>query len=234
MQINAVILDFGYVLTLPPREEDFEVLRELRGADPVAFREAFWRRRDTYDRGLIDGPAYWGRVASDCHTSFTPEQIAQLIERDIQLWIRPHPVLLPWARLLIQRGIKLAVLSNMPGELGQYIRQTTDWLRPFHHLCFSGELKVWKPEPAIYRTCLEALDVPAGKALFLDDREVNVEGARAVGMHAVVFHSVEKLRADLEAFGLAATLSDAAAHAEQCASDLANALGQRPPPRRSE
>ena len=213
MQIDAVILDFGHVLGLPPREEDFEALRKLSGIEAGAFHKAFWQYRDAYDLGAFDGPAYWQRAASDCGASFSREHIAEMIMGDIQLWIHPHPVMLEWSRLLSQRGVKMAVLSNMPRELGKYLRQSVDWLAPFSHLCFSSELNMGKPEPAIFRACLEALGVPAPRALFIDDREVHVAGARSVGLHSVVFHSVEQLQADLEPLGVGASLAEAAARA---------------------
>jgi putative hydrolase of the HAD superfamily len=211
MQIDAVILDYGHVLGLPPREDDFEALRKLSGLDGQVFRNAFWQYRDAYDRGAFDGPAYWQRIASDAGTSFSPEQIGKLMARDNQLWVHPHPVILEWARLLSRHGVKTAVLSNMPRDLATHLRQTAKWLEPFTYLCFSGELKLGKPDAAIFRFCLEALGVPAPQALFIDDREGHVAGARAVRLQGVVFRSVEQLRADLEPFGLAASLAEAAA-----------------------
>ena len=54
---------------------------------------------------------------------------------------------------------------------------------------FSCRLGVIKPEPGIYRSCLEALKVPAASTLFLDDTPENVSAARALGMQAAVFRS---------------------------------------------
>jgi len=71
-----------------------------------------------------------------------------------------------------------------------------------------------KPDPPIYHACLEALGVPAPQALFIDDREVNITGAHAVGMHGIVFRTAEELQADLEPYGLAESLAEAKARAE--------------------
>jgi FMN phosphatase YigB (HAD superfamily) len=53
--------------------------------------------------------------------------------------------------------------------------------------------------------------VPAQEALFLDDREVNVMAARAVGMHGIVFRSVEELSPELEPYRLGLSLAEAKA-----------------------
>jgi FMN phosphatase YigB (HAD superfamily) len=54
-----------------------------------------------------------------------------------------------------------------------------------------------KPDPAIYEHTLRGLGVTASEALFLDDREVNIRAAQALGIYAVRFESIEKLRREL-------------------------------------
>ncbi len=96
-----------------------------------------------------------------------------------------------WVRVLRGRGLKTAVLSNISRTVGDYLRRTAQVVGAVRPSGFSGELKMAKPDPAIYHVCLEALGVPAAEALFLDDREVNIAAARAVGMHGIVFRSAE-------------------------------------------
>ena len=67
---------------------------------------------------------------------------------------------------------------------------------------WSYELKVAKPDPAIYKHVLDKLQVRPEEALFLDDKPVNIEAARALGMKGIVFSDVKQLRADLIAAGL--------------------------------
>ena len=213
MQINAVILDYGYTLCLAPREDEFEALRTLSGIADEAFRKAYWQHRDLYDRGALDGPTYWQRIAREAATSFPPVQIRNLIAHDKQVWDHPNPVMLAWTDLLTQRGVKTAILSNMAQDMSTHLRQTAKWLEPFSHLCFSGELGLGKPDAAIYQSCLEGLRVPAPQALFIDDLAVNVAAANTLGLHGVVFQSIEQLQKDLEPFGLAESLAEARSHA---------------------
>jgi putative hydrolase of the HAD superfamily len=49
-----------------------------------------------------------------------------------------------------------------------------------------------KPDPGIYELTLERLGVPAEQCIFVDDLELNCEGARAVGMAAVRFERAEQ------------------------------------------
>jgi FMN phosphatase YigB (HAD superfamily) len=67
-------------------------------------------------------------------------------------------------------------------------------------------LGIAKPEPAIYRHVLNELGVQPEETLFLDDKLVNIEAAQALGVRAIQFSTVEKLRKDLIAAGLGAEL----------------------------
>jgi putative hydrolase of the HAD superfamily len=55
-----------------------------------------------------------------------------------------------------------------------------------------------KPDPEIYELTLEQLGVPAERALFLDDIEVNCDAARGLGMTAVHFRQADQAIAELE------------------------------------
>ena len=59
-----------------------------------------------------------------------------------------------------------------------------------------------KPDPAIYLYTLEKLGTQPAETLFIDDREVNIEAATALGMKALLFTTVDQLRADLIAQAL--------------------------------
>ena len=63
----------------------------------------------------------------------------------------------------------------------------------------SGEEKLLKPDPALYYRALDRFGLRPGEALLVDDREINVAGALAIGMHGHLFADAAGLRARLEA-----------------------------------
>ena len=69
----------------------------------------------------------------------------------------------------------------------------------------SGHVVVTKPDRAIYAIVLDRAGVAADEAVFLDDSPTNVEGARAVGMHAVLFTDAPAARAALVDLGVRVT-----------------------------
>ena len=207
MKITTVIFDFGYVLSLPPQPCDYQRLAELAGMDGKTFEENYWGQRADYDRGAIDGPTYWRRVAAAAGKQLTPTQIDSLIAYDIAIWMRANPVMMEWVRALKRGGMKIAVLSNMPIEISKYMRQHAPWFSEFDYVCFSAEVHLAKPEAAIFHACLKIVHSEPEECLFIDDREENVAAARALGMQAVKFESVQQLAAVLQPFNLPAPLA---------------------------
>jgi putative hydrolase of the HAD superfamily len=63
-----------------------------------------------------------------------------------------------------------------------------------------------KPDPAIYLHTLQKLGTRPDETLFIDDKRVNIDAAIAIGMKAIEFSTVDRLRADLVAAGLESEL----------------------------
>jgi putative hydrolase of the HAD superfamily len=207
IRISTVIFDFGYVLSLPPQPSDYPRLAGLAGIDGMLFEKIYWNNRTDYDRGAIDGPTYWRRIAKAEGKELTPAQIDSLIVNDIAIWMRANPVMIEWVQALKRSGLKIAVLSNMPIEISTYMRQYAPWFRDFDYVCFSAEVQLAKPGAAIFHACLKVVNSRPEECLFIDDRAENVEAARALGMHALKFVSVHELAVDLQAFNLPAPLA---------------------------
>ena len=196
MNIRAVIFDYGNVLCPFPPASAFEEMARISGIPTAPFIESLWRYRLDYDRGTLDGISYWKRIATSNEENFSDSQIGRLMEADFALWVHPSPALLAWVRKLQLGGIKTSILSNMPPDFSRYLRSNAEWLNHFDVKVFSGELGVVKPDAKIYEACLEALAVHPEEALFIDDIEVNVLAARALGIKAIKFESITQLARD--------------------------------------
>jgi epoxide hydrolase-like predicted phosphatase len=83
--------------------------------------------------------------------------------------------------------VKTGILSN--SFVGAREREQASYGFADHcdTIVYSHEEGMMKPDPAFYAVVCERLDVRADEVVFLDDREVCVEGARAVGMHALLY-----------------------------------------------
>jgi 2-haloacid dehalogenase len=103
---------------------------------------------------------------------------------------------------LAARGVPQYAITNFSSPKFAIAREAYPELKRFAGIVVSGDLRLIKPDPAIYRALLDAYAIEPSSALFVDDSPKNVDGARAVGMHAVRFVDAPTLRRDLEGFGL--------------------------------
>jgi putative hydrolase of the HAD superfamily len=194
--LRGVIFDYGGVLVEFQPAADLRRLETLAGIEPDSFEAIYWKHRAAYDKDELDGPAYWERVGREVGRSYRPEQIQALIDADTKSWTHQNATMVRWVQALQAAGIATAILSNMGVELRAHVEQLP-WMRAFPVRVYSCELKVKKPDAAIYERCLQELGISPGQALFLDDRVENVEAARALGLRAEVFRSPEELARQL-------------------------------------
>jgi putative hydrolase of the HAD superfamily len=197
LAIEAVIFDYGMVLSNAQEPTAYNQLLSISGLDKDAFEPHYWRYRLDYDQGLLNGRTYWEKLGTDAGLALTSEQIDQLIENDVLMWATLNEEMLAWVAALQSADVKTAILSNMGAELLRYMRQEFGWLAHFNHLTWSCELGIIKPDPKIYIHTCEKLDVAPSEAIFLDDKPENVKAAAEVGIHAIQFKNVEQLRGEL-------------------------------------
>jgi putative hydrolase of the HAD superfamily len=189
----GVIFDYGGVLASHQTDEDANHLAQLAGVDPVHFQELYWGERLAYDRGDLTGPDYWRRLAKLAGRTMDDETIQSLIALDARSWMHFMRPMYEFAARLRASGKRLAVLSNMPRELGEAIKADGFGFEGFDHVTLSYEVRSAKPETPIYMHCLEGVCTSAPDTLFLDDRAVNIEAARALGIAGVQFSTPEEM-----------------------------------------
>jgi putative hydrolase of the HAD superfamily len=196
---DVVIFDYGRVLSEPPTLAERQEFAALIGVTEPPFFQLYSDTRDEYDCGRHDCQQHWQRFADAAGVSISPQQLTRIVELENRMWLRANPDALDLAREIKASGVRTAILSNMPPDLLCDMRKTFDWLNEFEVQIWSCEHGVIKPDPAIYRICLDSLGCEPHRTLFFDDRPNNVEGARKAGMEAHVFESAEQARAIVRA-----------------------------------
>jgi putative hydrolase of the HAD superfamily len=200
-EIRAVILDFGEVLCHLPTPEAIDRLARMFEMDSQSFFPIYLESRGPYDRGDLLPAEYWEKFAARLGVSLDGDAIARARQIDLELWSQINEVMIRWLQQIHSAGFKTAILSNMPSDMVSHLRNNFAWINHFDHHIFSAEVRSIKPEPAIYQHCMEALGVHPSEAVFIDDRDANLEQARAVGIRSIRFQSVEQLRRDLQTLG---------------------------------
>ncbi len=189
--IRAVIFDFGGVLGLPQDPARVATMASLCGLSMEKFQSAYRRDRSELDRGTLPAEEYWGRILQTAGVAADPDLIARIEREDSLGWTGINQAVVDWGAELRATGYITAILSNMPEAKLSFMRSTGSfgWINEFRPAIFSCDYLLVKPEPEIYRLCLEKLAVDPGACIFLDDVLQNVQAARDLGMHAIHFRS---------------------------------------------
>jgi 2-haloacid dehalogenase len=122
-----------------------------------------------------------------------PEMIAGPIEGTVELLEALHAADQPLYSITNWSAETLPLVRHQP---------TYAFLERFRTIFVSGELRMVKPEAAIFRHALAAIAEPAEACLYIDDSAANVATARRLGMRVHHFDDPARLAADLRHHGL--------------------------------
>jgi putative hydrolase of the HAD superfamily len=207
LTLRAVVFDYGMVLTGPPDPAARAELERIIGLPAARFDELYWADRLAFDSGELTGQAFWRRTAKQAGiepagTETNDKLIDELVHWDVRMWMTENRAMLAWQLELKHSGLLTAIVSNMGDTVHKAMVSEFAWLSRFDVLVWSYELRITKPDAAIYRYALEKLGTLPEETLFIDDREENVRAAIAMGMKGIVFTNVDQLRRELVALGL--------------------------------
>lgn len=104
--------------------------------------------------------------------------------------------LLDYAAELKGRGFLLGVISNVGSNLESFLPDVD--LTIFDNVTLSYEVGAIKPDPLIFEAHLEKTGHNPEEAVFIDDREVNVDGAAMVGLLTVLYEDFEQMKQSVE------------------------------------
>jgi 2-haloacid dehalogenase len=181
-----------------------------------------WDPRYLYRKLLDDEAAVEEFLATVCTPEWNAEQdrgrpfaegVAELVERHpvhavaITAYHERWPEMLGGAvggtvevlAELRAAGVPVYALTNWSAETFGVARERFEFLEWFDGVLVSGEERMIKPDPAIFRLLLDRFGLDPGATFYVDDSEPNVEAAGRLGFDAVRFTTPARLRRDLEA-----------------------------------
>jgi epoxide hydrolase-like predicted phosphatase len=197
-EIKAIIFDFGGVLMRTEDPEPRRRMAEQLGMSVQELEQAVFESEEGQlaEVGRLSSDERWRRVTArlglqspDAWQTF-PGQFFAGEALDVEL--------VDYVRSLRER-YATALLSNASDSLDEYVRDQLGLSDAFDLIIVSALVGLKKPDPAIFRMALDRLDVAAHEAVFVDDRQDNVEGAASVGMYGIHFTTREALMAQLSA-----------------------------------
>lgn len=100
--------------------------------------------------------------------------------------------------LKISGKYKIGMLSNISRDWMDVSLPVFDQQKLFDDLILSGDVKVIKPDPEIFRLMADKLAVHPNECVMIDDLSRNIEGAKLAGMQGVVYKTLDQARAELD------------------------------------
>ena len=193
--IKTVIFDIGNVLT------DF------------AWREMYVEKGlsgETFERvakATVQGP-YWCELDRGVMTF--DEVVERFISLDSEMEDEIRRVLadthgivtgrcyaVPWVIELKRRGLKVYVLSNFSEKIWKDCREALEFYEYTDGGVISYKEHLIKPDAKIYSLLLKRYGLNADECVFIDDLKENIEAAKALGIHGIVFETYEQAVRDL-------------------------------------
>jgi putative hydrolase of the HAD superfamily len=168
--------------------------------DEKDFRERHDLCFPAFDAGLISLDEYLNRTLFYKTQSFTREEFIAFMFARSKEYSETRAVLDDAART---KKYLIAAINNEPRELNQFRIEAFDLRRDFQAFFSSCYLNVRKPEEAIYRIALEVTQRAPECCVFIDDRALNLENPRRMGMNVIHHQNAAQTRSELQALGIA-------------------------------
>ena len=191
--IGGVILTNGW---------DREARR--RAADAFGLDwEDFQDRHDlsfpAFDSGQITLNQYLDRTLFYRPRSFTREEFTAFMFAQSQEYPETRAVLSALART---GKYFIASINNEPLELNQYRIEAFDLRRDFQIFFSSCYVYTRKPDEAIFRMALSVTQRPPEQCVFIDDRALNLENPRRLGINVIHHQNAPQLLGELKTLGI--------------------------------
>ena len=152
------------------------------------------KENDLWDLNEIDDDAFYTFLLEELNMPMEKKSILRkfvlkdfYIDQEILAYIKK-----------IRKSFTTVLLTNFPAHVHDFLK--TDWIvdGAFDHIIASCDVKLLKPDPAIYTLTLARIGCLAEESVFIDDREVNVKAAEKLGINGIVYQSQSQTINDLE------------------------------------
>jgi putative hydrolase of the HAD superfamily len=195
-QITTIFFDVGDVLIADCIGLKFTALAKKYHISLdalLALRKAY---RKEADLGHISDPEFWQKVLQACGITAQPE------DWDLEPYYQEVPGTRDLVNKLLQLGYRLAIITDDSREMALARQHRYRYFGVFEKVIVSSHFGMVKPDEQIYRLALSAMGVAPEQSLFIDNLQVNLDGARQIGMQTVLFTDADALQRSLTALGV--------------------------------
>ena len=199
--VHALLFDLGGVVIAFDFGKAFQLWALRAGCDPTTLEDRFAldEAYERHERGEIPASVYFAALRQSLKIELSDQEFVDGWN-DVYLGLVPGiGDLLSIAR---QRLPLFAFTNSNPTHKSTWERLYANDLKPFDTIFVSSDLGYRKPDSEAFNLVARNMGFEPREVLFFDDSPDNVEGARTVGMQAVVVHSIADIREALSPLGV--------------------------------
>jgi putative hydrolase of the HAD superfamily len=195
LEVTALFWDVGGVVLSNgwDREERAAAIKHF-GLDAEAFEERHELVNTAFEQGRMNLDTYLEQTVFYCPRTFSQEEFKSFLFAQST---ENHGTRAVLDEVTAAGRYLLATLNNESAELNAFRIRHFQLTRNFTAFFTSCYLGVRKPDSAIYRLALDITQRAPEECIFIDDRQLNLECARRLGMRAIHFQNPQQLARDL-------------------------------------
>ena len=198
--MKTIIFDLGNVVAFFDHRRALEKLRPFSPLTPDEMFASVYagNLEDRIERGHVTPPEFLGEVHRlwrlRCDVDFLAHAVSDIF------WANPEVCeLVP----RLSERYRLVLGSNTNAlHAHRFLTQFADVLAHFDTLVLSHEIGTRKPDAEFFHTCQRLANAKASECVFVDDLPANIDGARAIGFHGIVYRPNANLAEQLTSLGV--------------------------------
>lgn len=194
--IKNIVFDLGNVLISFRPSEFFDKKNYPETIKATILSDIFDSKEwAMLDKGEVNTTEAIDTIA--LKSSLKKEEITHIfnLRTELMFPLDPNVKLLPELK---KRGFRLYFLSNFPMDIFEEIKTGYYFFKYFDGGIISSEAKFSKPDSRIYEILLEKYSLIPEECLYIDDLEINVKAAEAVGMKGLVTFGSQEISEGIE------------------------------------
>lgn len=199
--IDTVVFDLGNVLIGFDWEDAYRNILGFEGEKFERIANATTRHEDwnLHDKGDFTEEEMLNRFISN-----DPEDEADIrrMYEDLSILVNPYDYADAWIDGLHEAGYKVYILSNYSEKSFKQASEKLAFVKRADGAVISYQEKLIKPDPAFYQVLFDRYGVIPENAVFIDDREDNIQAAIGCGMNGIVYRTKAQVLKELSDLGV--------------------------------
>jgi putative hydrolase of the HAD superfamily len=196
--IKSIIFDWGGVLIDDPAPALMRYCADALSIPKENYTKAHRKFAADFQTGHISEDVFWQKVCGELNVPKPRNR--SLWSKAFEAVYSPRTEVFSLARLLHRNGYRTGFLSNTEvPAMNYFYQQKYDMFDAAVFSCAEGILK---PDRRIYELTLERLKTQPGEAVFIDDRQDFINGAKEAGLNTILFKSIGQVKTELARLGV--------------------------------